>query len=145
MTALLMNMAEQRNKELRDYASARRLAGQRRLSLRARPATRPLGEVTIRRLGEADADALERVAGRDSASRPAGEVLGAEVGGRLIAAISITTGEVVADPFSRTDAARSLLELRAAQLSESRARNGHGRRRHGLRGLRGLTVRPRRS
>src|SRR5436190_22598228 len=84
MTALLMNMAEQRSKELRDYASARRIAGQRRFSLRARPPFRPLDEVSIRRLGEADTEALDRVAGRDSSTRPAGEVLGAELDGRLI-------------------------------------------------------------
>ena len=142
MTALLMNMAEQRSSELRDYASARRLAGQRRFSLRARPAARPLDEVTIRRLGEADTAALDRVAGRDSATRPVGEVLGAELDGELIAAISIVTGEIVADPFVRTDAARSLLVMRAAQLRETRARDGHGRRRHGVRGL---AARPRRS
>jgi hypothetical protein len=142
MTALLMNMAEQRSKELRDYASARRLAGRSRPSLTARPAVRPLDEVTIRRLDDADAPAVDRVSGRDSASRPTGELLGAEVDGELIAAVSITTGEIVADPFTRTDAARSLLLLRAAQLRESRAQNGHGRRRHGLRGL---TARPRRS
>jgi hypothetical protein len=140
MTALLMNMAEQRSKELRDYASARRTAEQRRHSLTARPAARSLDEVSIRRLGEADTEALARVSGRDSAARPAGEVLGAELDGELIAAISIGTGEIVADPFVRTAAARSLLVLRAAQLRESHA-DGH-RRRHGLRRL---AVRPRRS
>src|SRR4051794_7370309 len=120
MTALLMNMAEQRSKELRDYASARRIAGQRRLSLTARPASRPSGDISIRPLTDADGEALDRVAGRDSASRPGGELLGAEVDGRLIAAISIATGETVADPFTPTDVARSMLVLRAAQLRESR-------------------------
>ena len=142
MTALLMNMAEQRSKELRDYASTRRLARQRRFSLTARRADRPLEDLSIRLLSEADNAALDRVAGRDSSTRPLGEVLGAEFDGELIAAISITTGEIVADPFVRTDAARSLLVLRAAQLRETRAHNGHGRRRHGLRGL---SARPRRS
>jgi hypothetical protein len=142
MTALLMNMADQRSKELRDYASARRLARQRRSSLTARRADRPLEDLSIRVLGEADNAALDRVAGRDSSTRPLGEVLGAELDGELIAAISITTGEIVADPFVRTDAARSLLVLRAAQLRETRAQNGRGRRRHGLRGL---SARPRRS
>ncbi len=122
MTALLMNMAEQRSKELRDYASARRLAGQRRHSLTARPARRPQGNVSIRRLGEDDSGAVVRVAGRDSAFRPEGELLGAEVDGRLIAAISIRTAELIADPFVPTDEARSLLLLRAAQLRESRSR-----------------------
>jgi hypothetical protein len=135
MTALLMNMAEHRSKELRDYASARRLAAQRRHSLTARAAARPTGEISIRRLTDDDAEALDRVAGRDSAKRPSGELLGAETDGRLIAAISITTGEVVADPFTRTDAARSLLLLRAAQVRESQVRDGHGRAHRVLRSL----------
>jgi hypothetical protein len=141
MTALLMNMAEQRSKELRDYAAARRIAGQRRHSLTARPAARPTGEISIRRLSADDADALGRVAGRDSAPVPTGELLGAEVDGRLVAAISVTTGETVADPFTRTESARSMLVLRAAQLRESRAGAGHTRRH----GIRRLTARPRRS
>ena len=141
MTALLMNMAEQRGKELRDYASARRIAGTRRLSLTARPAARPADDVSIRRLTDADTEAVDRVAGRDSASRPTGDLLGAEVDGRLIAAVSLTTGQVVADPFTRTSVARSLLLARAAQLRETRAHHGHSRRH----GLRGLTARPRRS
>ena len=141
MTALLMNMAEQRGKELREYASARRIAGQRRHSLTARPAARPTGEISIRRLTDDDTEALDRVSGRDSASRPSGELLGAEIGGELIAAISVTTGEIVADPFKPTDVARDMLAMRAAQLHRSRARNGHTRRS----GLRGLTARPRRS
>ena len=128
MTALLMNMAEQRSKELRDYASARRLAGRSRNSLTARPAAGH-ERLSIRRLGDADGEALDRVAGRDSAARPAGDVIGAEQDGRLIAAVSITTGEVVADPFTRTDAARSMLLLRAAQLRDSGVRDGHGRAR----------------
>jgi hypothetical protein len=142
MTALLMNMAEQRSKELRDYASARRLAGQRRHSLTARPADRPTGEISIRRLTDDDTEALDRVAGRDTASRPTGDLLGAEMDGRLVAAISITTGETVADPFTRTEAARSMLVLRAAQVRESRAGDGHTRR-HGIHRL--ATSFPRRS
>ena len=142
MTALLMNMAEQRSKELRDYASARRLAGRRRFSLTARPAGGHLDDVSIRRLDADDAGEVDRVAGRDSRPRPTGDLLGAEIDGRLVAAISIESGEVIADPFTRTDAARSLLVLRAGQLRDSRAR-GHGGhvRRHGLRAL---AARPRR-
>jgi hypothetical protein len=133
MTALLMNMAEQRSQELRDYASARRLAGRGRLSLRARPATGSLDEISIRGLGPADAAELQQVAGRDSAQAPTGDVLGAERAGRLIAAISIDTGDVVADPFTPTGAARSLLVLRAEQVRRSRAQHGRPARRHGLR------------
>ena len=45
-------------------------------------------------------------------------MLGVEVEGRLLAAISIETGEVIADPFSRTSELRALLKLRAAQLEQ---------------------------
>ena len=141
MTALMMNMAQQRSKELRDYAAARRLAGKRRASLTARPAP-GAQDVSIRRLDEADAEAVDRVAGRDSSARPAGDLLGAEIGGELIAAVSIQTGDVVADPVTRPEAARALLLLRAAQLRESRTHGGRRGHRHPV--LRGFAARPRR-
>jgi hypothetical protein len=74
--------------------------------------------VTIRRLGESDADrlALAMLAERDSGGRLEGPVLAAEVEGSVLAAISLSDGSVLADPFSRTAELRSLLELRAAQL-----------------------------
>jgi hypothetical protein len=55
-------------------------------------------------------------------------VLGAELDGALVAAISLTTGDVIADPFIRTDHIRSLLELRASQLRGQRPRFGRRRR-----------------
>ncbi len=74
--------------------------------------------MTIRRMDVTDADqaALARLAELDSGAELEGPVLGAEVEGRLLAAISIETGEVIADPFSRTSELRALLKLRAAQL-----------------------------
>ncbi len=84
------------------------------------------GAVSIRRLGDGDLAAVERLAARDSGPPPAGPLLGAEIEGRLLAATSLATGETVADPFSRTDELRALLELRAAQL---RHRTGERRRR----------------
>ncbi|MDX6582721.1 MAG: hypothetical protein QOI10_1905 [Solirubrobacterales bacterium] len=140
MTALMMNMAEQRNKELRDYAQARRLAGRRRRTRTAPPASGLLEQVSIRRLGDADGEALKALAGRDSSPVPGGELLGAELSGRLIAVVSITSGQSVADPFTPTTEVRSLLELRAAQVRDTDAR-GHHRRL----GLRALSARPRRS
>ena len=47
-----------------------------------------------------------------------GAVLGIEVEGRLLAAIEIETGKVIADPFSRTSELRALLKLRASQLDD---------------------------
>ena len=67
-------------------------------------------------------------------------MLGAEVEGRLLAAVSIDTGKVVADPFSRTAELRDLLELRAGQLrgrSVNADRHAGGIRRPGRRHARG--------
>jgi hypothetical protein len=82
--------------------------------------------VTIRRLdgSEADLRALRALAERDSRSPLDGQVLVAEVEGRALAAISLATGDLLADPFSRTDELRSLLELRAAQLRRRERRAG---------------------
>jgi hypothetical protein len=126
MNALIINMAGQRSKELRDDAGRRRLAGRRSRRTRStRPAVGGPAEVSIRRLASdsSDREALNRLAGLDSADRPTGDVLGAELDGRLIAAISVSSGEVVADPFTRTEEARAQLELRASQL---RAGDSHG-------------------
>jgi hypothetical protein len=86
--------------------------------------------MTIRRLDVDGADraALAHLAELDSRQELEGVVLGAEVEGRLLAAISIETGDVIADPFSRTSELRALLKLRVAQL-----RQGHGGRRRGSR------------
>jgi hypothetical protein len=73
-------------------------------------------EVTIRRLGVDDAAAVRRLAQRDSSQPPAGLLLGAELDGRLLAAISATSGEVVADPFHRTAELVEALRLRIGQV-----------------------------
>jgi len=67
--------------------------------------------ITIRPIGDADQPALARLAQLDSARQLHGTVLGAEVEGRLLAAISIDTGQVIADPFSRTSELRAMLQL----------------------------------
>jgi hypothetical protein len=83
--------------------------------------------ITIRRLGRDDVPAVERLAQLDSSRPPEGALLGVEIGGRLVAAISLATRESIADPFSRTGELRALLELRAAQLE--RRENGRRDRR----------------
>jgi hypothetical protein len=83
----------------------------------------PTGAVSIRRLGPDDRATTQRLAQVDSRRLPAEPLLGAEIEGRLLAATSLATGETVADPFSRTDELRALLELRAAQLRR-RVREG---------------------
>jgi alkylhydroperoxidase family enzyme len=96
--------------------------------------------LTIRRLGESDAREVRRLEALDTGPMLEGPMLGAEVEGRLLAAVSIDTGEVVADPFSRTAELRSLLELRAGQLrgrSANAARHAGRIRRPGRRHSRG--------
>jgi hypothetical protein len=83
-----------------------------------------IADITIRRLNDEDRDAVERLAALDSGEVPRGALLGAEVDGRLLVAVSLADGEAVSDPFSRTVEVRALLELRAAQL---RWRNGRPR------------------
>lgn len=118
MYALITQMADVRNAELRRDASARRIG---RLARRRRAASQDgigsIDAVTVRRLDPgADHSALARLAERDSADVPEGEIIGAELDGALVAAISLDDHRVIADPFTRTDGLRSLLELRAAQL-----------------------------
>ena len=87
--------------------------------------------MTIRRMdiAEADIDALAKLAELDSHTELDGPVLGAEVEGRLLAAISVANGAVIADPFSRTSELRALLKLRVAQLQDRRGERRGGRSR----------------
>ena len=95
--------------------------------------TQPIAALTIRRLDAADRDAVDELAGRDSRPALEGSLLGAEVAGRLVAAVSISTGESVADPFTRTAEVRSLLEAHAEQLRDRRIPARRRGLRYGLR------------
>lgn len=75
-------------------------------------------------LSEPD-EAIERLARLDSARCPSGPVLVAAVGGEPVAALPLAGGPAIADPFQRTAAHVSLLELRIAQI---RNRPSPGRR-----------------
>jgi hypothetical protein len=77
----------------------------------------PTVGITIRRLGADDASGVTRLAQLDTARAPSGELIGAELDGHLVAAISITTGEAIADPFRRTAEIVDVLRLRASQLN----------------------------
>jgi hypothetical protein len=76
-------------------------------------------EITIRMLGTEDLPEVRRVAERDSAPMPQLPLLGAESGGRLLAALGLGPGRrhAVADPFAPTEQAVRLLELRSLQLA----------------------------
>ena len=64
----------------------------------------PSTSLTIRSAHAADAAPLARLAALDSSDVPNGELLIAELDGRLVAALSIDTGAVIADPFEHTAA-----------------------------------------
>ena len=60
--------------------------------------------LTLRHAIAADEAALTRLAALDSSRLPSGELLVAELDGTLVAALSIDTGAVIADPFEHTAA-----------------------------------------
>jgi hypothetical protein len=111
--------AQARVEELRRAGAARDAVPCRRQPKLPVPA---MTSVTLRFGGAADEEALARVAELDSASPPAQPVLLAEVGGRLLVALSLVDGTVVADPFQRTADLVDLLRARERQLrGETRA------------------------
>jgi hypothetical protein len=72
--------------------------------------------VTVRLGAPADAGALERLAGLDSRPLPPGPHLVAEREGRVDALLSLSTGELLADPFRRTAEVCELLRCHAGGL-----------------------------
>ena len=69
--------------------------------------------LTIRRATADDTFALRRLAAIDSASPPTGDVLLAEMGDELWAAVSVETGAAIADPFRPSGDLVDLLRFRA--------------------------------
>jgi hypothetical protein len=72
--------------------------------------------VTIRLATPADARALHRLAALDSTRWDGGDALVAEVGDEIWAAVSVTGGAVMADPFRPSGELLALLAERARQL-----------------------------
>lgn len=72
--------------------------------------------VTLRFGSPADEQGLSRLAALDSAKTPVLPVLLAEVDGQLLAALALSDGSVVADPFHPTADLIDLLRSRARQL-----------------------------
>jgi hypothetical protein len=82
--------------------------------------------ITIRHAQMEDRDALRRLAERDSAELPTGELLIAAVGDELRVAVSVDGGEAIADPFHHTAELTRLLTARAAQLRSDGAPTPRG-------------------
>jgi hypothetical protein len=70
---------------------------------------------------------VSRLAGLHEAPVPSGEVLLGLVDGTPVAALSLTDGSVVADPFARSGEVVELLRLRADRLGAPRRRATRGR------------------
>jgi hypothetical protein len=85
--------------------------------------------VTLRLAGPADRRALERLAQLDSRRLSPGPHLIAEREGRIDAALSLASGELLADPFRHTAAVCELLRRHAKAIPAARPRLRRGLRR----------------
>jgi hypothetical protein len=70
----------------------------------------------IRPASADDEAAVARLSALDEHELPQGERLIGELGGRVVAALDVRSGDVVADPFVPTSGIVELLGLRAAQV-----------------------------
>ncbi len=70
----------------------------------------------IRPASAGDEPAIARLSALDEHELPRGERLIGELGGRIVAAIDVRSGDAVADPFVSTRGIVELLGLRAAQV-----------------------------
>lgn len=73
--------------------------------------------LVLRNAGPDDADLVRRLADLDDAPTLEGDVLLALVDGEPVAALSLSDGRSVADPFVPTADAVAMLRLRASHLS----------------------------
>ena len=77
--------------------------------------------LTIRRAAARDLAAVADLAALDSSSPPTGEVLLAEVGSELWAAIEVESGAAIADPFRPSGDVVELLRFRAQRARRESA------------------------
>ena len=75
--------------------------------------------LTVRLVQADDEPAIRQAAALDGKKAPEGRVLVAEHEGRIIAAVPLDSGQVIADPFYWTSDVVSLLELRAERLTRA--------------------------
>ena len=72
--------------------------------------------LVIRPASADDEAAIARLSALDEHELPRGERLIGELGGRIVAALDVRSGDAVADPFVPTSGVLELLGLRAAQV-----------------------------
>jgi hypothetical protein len=78
--------------------------------------------VLMRRATADDAARVRALARLDDKRVPAGPYLVAEIAGEIVAARSLPTGTVVADPFRLTSDIVAMLHMRASQVGELETR-----------------------
>ena len=121
---LTMALALAKANDPRRVADARR-----RMQHRGQPGRSDASDrsVTLRFGSPADNGALARLAAVDSAKPLALPVLLAEVNGRVVAALALSDGTSIANPFSPTADLIDLLRTRATQLDHESRLIGSGR------------------
>jgi hypothetical protein len=82
------------------------------------PADLPEDAVLVRRATAADAARIRTLARLDDRRLSDGPFIVAEIAGEAIAAMSMSSGQIVADPFRRTRDAEDLLRMRAGQIAQ---------------------------
>ena len=94
----------------------RQIERDRQRVARTRRERRTSEAVVIRQAAPDDSGRLRRLAVLDSAPQPHGPMLVAEREGVLVAALPLSGGRAIADPFEPTAGIVGLLELRRTQL-----------------------------
>jgi hypothetical protein len=85
-----------------------------------------LHEMVLRADRPTDESTLRRLAALDSTRPLQGRALVAEVDGRAVAAIGLSDGRVVADPFVKTAEVVELLKVRADRMQPKADERRHG-------------------
>ena len=116
---LTLAVAQATQQEFLDRASRWRTTHASRRTRKPRAPALLWQGLTLRLATSADGPALERLAQLEQAAAPAQPVLLGVVMQRPVAALSLTDGTVVADPFTPTCELVELLRLRARQLSRA--------------------------
>jgi hypothetical protein len=94
----------------------RQIERDRQRITRTRSERKTSDAVVIRQAAPDDSGRLQRLAVLDSAPQPHGPMLVAEREGVLVAALPLSGGRAIADPFEPTAGIVGLLELRRTQL-----------------------------
>jgi hypothetical protein len=111
--------------EFRKILAAERVNELRRDARVVRAAPRPVvdtQDVELRLCRVADDPQLERLAALSERPLPHGRLVIAATSGQIVAALPLTGGPALRDPFARTAHLIPLLELRATQLRDPKPR-----------------------